>query len=490
MKNYALAIGGSGARCLESLIHFCAAGLGPDELFILIVDSDEANGNVQRLRDVVTKYHACRQQLGYDRESPIFKTNIEWSIDGDRDFLAWSPDLGEKKLRKYLKVDNLVAAPKGSERQLLGDMARLLYSQAELDLEWDLGFRGRCSVGAPVMARIKESLNAKPWYDLLQSLRQRLSEGGDARLFVLASIFGATGAAGFPTVAKILRDESQTWPNNQRFFLGGGLLLPYFSFNSPPGQKGLYARSEDFLLNTKAALKHYSFVWKDDGPYDATYFIGDRDPDSARRQFALGGTGQRNHCHYVEWLAALAANNFYGKQLRHEYPDDEPLQGERAAPVKGRNESYYAGRANEHIDWTDLPDENLRTKLLSFTTFAYANKVFYAPLLALEVFEKKAQFAPWYVDHFSRAQMSLSTDQARSAQRSLGDYLTTYLEWMTQTHLSSETQKLRLLNTAVLQSSRTVGPNDQVDFLTMTEDNFRRLLYSDADDPACRSTLR
>ena len=312
MRNYVIAIGGSGVRCLESLVQLCAIGIGPDELFLLVIDPDEANGNVQRLRDLVTRYCDCREQLGFTHQSSIFKTRLEFSVEGEKDFLAWSPVIssdGEKNLREYLRLNNLAAAEKGTEQQLLSDMARLLYSQEELDIDFEQGFRGRASVGAPVMARIKDSLGKKPWFDLSTHIGQRLGEGRDARVFVMASIFGATGACGFPTVATILRDASQSWGTNEQLFLGGSLLLPYFSFKVPPNQQGLYARPENFLLTTKAALKHYSFVWRDGGPYDEMYFIGDRDLDAQGREFALGGEDQKNDCHYIEWLAALAANN-------------------------------------------------------------------------------------------------------------------------------------------------------------------------------------
>ena len=116
----------------------------------------------------------------------------------------------------------------------------------------------------------------------------------------------------------------------------------------------------------------------------------------------------------------------------------------------------------------------------SFTTFAFAHKVFYSPLIAHEYFEARARFAPWYIDHFAKVRVSLSTDQARNIERSLGEYLNTFLNWLTQTHFSAESRRLRLMNDVALQSSR------KDDFLTLADDYFRRLLYSDPNDPSCR----
>jgi hypothetical protein len=49
MKIYLIASGGSGAKVAEALIHLCGAGLGPDSLQILSVDTDDNNGNRSRL---------------------------------------------------------------------------------------------------------------------------------------------------------------------------------------------------------------------------------------------------------------------------------------------------------------------------------------------------------------------------------------------------------------------------------------------------------
>ena len=46
MGYYAIGIGGTGAKCLESLIHLAAAGMMPDgDLHLLFVDPDTSNGS-------------------------------------------------------------------------------------------------------------------------------------------------------------------------------------------------------------------------------------------------------------------------------------------------------------------------------------------------------------------------------------------------------------------------------------------------------------
>ena len=60
MGYYAIGIGGTGAKCLESLIHLAAAGMMPDndDLYILFVDPDDANGSLDRANTTLNHYKA------------------------------------------------------------------------------------------------------------------------------------------------------------------------------------------------------------------------------------------------------------------------------------------------------------------------------------------------------------------------------------------------------------------------------------------------
>ena len=86
MKNYIIGIGGTGAKCLEHLLHCCSAGLGPDNLWAGMVDQDEANGNVSRTKILLSKYMNLRSNLRVEakndlsKESNLFKTNISANI--------------------------------------------------------------------------------------------------------------------------------------------------------------------------------------------------------------------------------------------------------------------------------------------------------------------------------------------------------------------------------------------------------------------------
>ena len=64
MSNFMVAVGGSGAKLMQSLIHLGAAGLFPDDrpnLAGVLVDPDENNGNIEECQNLEKAYQACKQ---------------------------------------------------------------------------------------------------------------------------------------------------------------------------------------------------------------------------------------------------------------------------------------------------------------------------------------------------------------------------------------------------------------------------------------------
>ena len=442
-----VAIGGTGAKCLEAIVHLCSTGLGPDELFVLVVDSDESNGNIEKLKKVITNYQECYRILA--PSSSIFRTKIDFS----KEKITWSPARLGESLANYFRYDTLISSYKE-----LGDICNLLYSQPELNLKWDKGFCGRSSIGAPVMSRIEELLHEPPWSDFIQNIEQNLGSGKDSRLFVLASIFGATGASGFPVVAGILREH---FKNKKDLYIGGALLLPYFSFTVPPKQKGkgVFSAPEDFLLKTKVALTHYSYIWDmEPSPYDLVYLTGekvqDRQEGETERRFAAGGPDQNNYAHFIELLAALSSFDFYSKTI-----DRGSVQQLATARVK-----------EKVIEWRDLPSDDIKTMLLFFSTLAFSYRVFYHPLLIDLNLSKKPYLASWYVDHFLDTR--LSSDIEKGNLKSVYDYFQTFLEWLYEI-CSSTGRELQFLNRNAFTESKNK------DFKDLDDKYFKTLSPTD-----------
>jgi hypothetical protein len=63
LSKYFLGIGGTGCKTLEAFIHLCAAGLGPDEVWLGLVDQDHNNGHANQLRQLLKAYQDARDLL-------------------------------------------------------------------------------------------------------------------------------------------------------------------------------------------------------------------------------------------------------------------------------------------------------------------------------------------------------------------------------------------------------------------------------------------
>src|ERR1035441_6670023 len=118
--NTLICAGGTGVRDLEAAVHLCAAGLGPDELRVLIIDPDSGNGNFTRAKDLVNSYMECRKIL-VGKMGPglgFFQTKLDLlnkskkkeEKESDKPELpVWSPVEPEQNLSKLLNFDTLKA---------------------------------------------------------------------------------------------------------------------------------------------------------------------------------------------------------------------------------------------------------------------------------------------------------------------------------------------------------------------------------------------
>lgn len=359
MSYYFVSVGGSGARVLESLTHLAVAGLLPNEygdglLYITCVDPDTGNGNLARtniLLDHVINFRG----VDVRSDTPLFKTPIEindsvWSIT---------------KLNTSL--DDVTSWQTYKEKSI-GKLYESLYTKDERTELLNKGFRGRPSIGAAVMGMNATADESGSWANFISKVKGELSGGKEARIFLAGSIFGGTGAAGLPTIAKLLRDEFKVYEKS--LSIGALLLLPYFSFSPTDDEKkecGLYASAENFLTNTKAALHYYA----DNGSslFDSMYFVGD-DVMEKTPNFSIGAGTQQNDAHIVDLFGAFAAAHFY--------------QGE-----KGQHCYSISRNAEGMFTWQDLPTLKtekgvkipVKERFVQFVRFIFAYLAFVKPTL-------------------------------------------------------------------------------------------------------------
>ncbi len=343
------ALGGSGARTLEPLLHLCALGLGPAQLRVLIVDPDQANAAVTRARRLMDQYRETRARLadagaadGYFRTEvlDVLPDSPVWSPIADDDFL---PDT-----RFAASVDRQVMATGAPE---LGTLFDLLNAERVREMDLSLGFRGVPSVGTVFMNRLRR----EPFF--AQLLSQHHANAAGSVFFAAGSVFGGTGAAALPVVGRALRDGVLAEGGRAdvkgaaRERVGAALLLPYFSLPAPSaasGDGGPRPENALFAHNAAGALPSYLDRERDPG-YGGYYVLGDGLPREQDRN-EVGGEAQANAAHYVELFSALAALDFASRGGESR---------EARLPVY-----RAAGVAAEEVGWDDLPvSRDTRTAL-------------------------------------------------------------------------------------------------------------------------------
>lgn len=218
-KNYFIGIGGTGARLGEALIHLCAAGLGPKNLTLFLIDPDQGNGNLARTASLAAAYTAARARftdragddvvaLGTDLRIP---DPFVWHIFKDRNVrLAGHVGLATLKARNGA----------------LADFASVLFSEDEMETPLDEGFRGHPNIGSLVISDVPD--DEDPWKTFWADVTQA-QQAGEVQVFLAGSISAAPARPGSRRWAR--RTSSSTtraraWARGARSASGPGWSSP------------------------------------------------------------------------------------------------------------------------------------------------------------------------------------------------------------------------------------------------------------------------
>lgn len=447
-RNFLIGIGGTGARVIESVVHMCASGYGPEELSIFMVDPDAGNGNLGRTKKLINEYIAVRARFKRTPSCPLFKTNIKVP-KGEKEFV-WEIFTDSKvTLSDYIGYSIMQNANPDQHK-----LASILFSQEELMQPLNEGFRGHPSIGAVVMANPDQDV-----YPFKMLWEDSDTKVNDKRVFMVGSVFGGTGAAGIPTLGSknlIKYNEKAKMGDNgaSKVVLGAALVLPYFNIEGDPDTaETMFVTANDFPIATKAALQYYN---EKELGIDQMYLIGDSLGQHVGK-FGVGSTRQNNMPHYIEVVSALAAFDFYGQHFTEELP------------AKG---IFTASRADEEVNWGQLPysrdKEVLRQKkdeFISLTTnmtvFSYAFLTYGQKVLHMN---HKDILDAWYKDHF-KFNIKDENDRLQDPRNSIIDellsYLKKYLFWICA--LDDASDKVKLINRLMI-SSDELKTADVLDF--------------------------
>ena len=331
-KYFLIGIGGTGMRCLEAVTHMCAMGMfDSKEINILTLDTDFTNGNKQRTETLIDTYNNIKGT----EESSNGKANNNSFFSAKLNMFKFVTDYNSANKKRFTDITNIKSeTDEFSDNKLLAD---LFLGEDVQDFDLSHGYRAQTHMGSYLMyhAFLEVAKKLKKGDNIDESekeferfLNLLYDAGADAKIFVLGSIFGGTGASSIPVIPQALNDALKIYGDGKMELdpgakFGATLLTEYFKFKKPAdSQKGnrdnaVIADSSFFTLNSQAALQFYQDDPTVQKTYKKMYHIGwpidseDFSKGKKDNETITGGEAQKNACHITELLCGCAAWDFF-----------------------------------------------------------------------------------------------------------------------------------------------------------------------------------
>ena len=391
-KLYLFAIGGTGSRVLRSLTMLLASGVkaNTEKIIPMIIDTDINNGDVEKCRNAIKNYNTIHNALyngvkAEESQGEFFRTKImppkELNISGT--------DYGT--LKEMVGYNALNAKGHEKTRALLD----LLYSNKNKNMPLEKGFLGNPNVGSVVLKNVVSST-------VFKEFTQDFSQND--RIFIISSIFGGTGAAGFPLLMNVFRDEMSNLNNSNYInnaIIGGVSVLPYFQVDVDKFNEGESAiNSSTFITKTKAALAYYNRNLKQ--LVNAMYFVGD--VRQSNYENYDGGVEQKNPSNFIELTAATSVLDFLG------YDTNANTKDELQTTTKFFE--YGIDQDTPVVDLNHLKNNEIKSQLLHFHYF----NIYVSNYMELALKNEKLAWrnelklsSNYHSQHFFKALESFST---------------------------------------------------------------------------------
>ena len=149
-KIYIFGIGGTGSRVLRALTMFMAAGvkIGTDEIVPIIIDPDASNADLTRTVTLLNNYASIRKSLSFDESNSneFFKTAIERIVPN---YSLRIKDTEDKSFKQFISY--------GSMSKSNQALAKMLFSEKNLEASMDVGFKGNPNIGSVVLNQIVDT---------------------------------------------------------------------------------------------------------------------------------------------------------------------------------------------------------------------------------------------------------------------------------------------------------------------------------------------
>lgn len=412
-KLFLFGIGGTGSRVIKSLTMLLASGvkLGNDFEMVLpiIIDPDIRNGDLIRTKDILRLYQEIRREVNKpinffsqkittineinDKSETINPEFFQFNLEGTRD-----TTFGD-----YIDFIKLPHDQGKDDRSFIN----LLFSEKNLNADLDVGFKGNPHMGSVVLDQFTRSKDYEKFTGIFNE--------GDA-IFIINSIFGGTGAAGYPLLLKKLRDEEKF----KNAGIGALTVLPYFNL----AQKD-EINAQSFVHKTVAAIKYYNRTIIGQNKVNFQYFIADNNNNV--EEYAVGGEDQKNKAHFVELAGALAILDFcknidqnsseerktYIKEFGIEKPQNDVITFKH---LSEKDRKLFARELSKYKLFTDYLNRRLPKTL---------GKVRWTKDKFVNLFGKKYVFSPLNKFYFS------SVDFEQQVKK-FNDYFEEWLRELTE----------------------------------------------------------
>ncbi|MFV0228400.1 hypothetical protein OBK05_12005 [Empedobacter falsenii] len=354
-KLYIFGIGGTGSRTLKSLAMLLASGVKTNyEIVPIIIDPDKSAADVNRTVKILNDYNNINRVIDKSQNNSFFKNKIntlgnivnekQGNVLSDQ-FVINLEGIEGDKFKTFIDYANLDAENK--------DLTELLFSNDNLNLDLEVGFKGNPNIGSVVLNSFTKSQTFQYFADSF--------EEGD-RIFIISSIFGGTGAAGFPLLLKNLREGNiggKFYQQLQDAVIGAITVQPYFKLNT---EENSVIDSHTFNSKAKSALHYYYNNITGNKSINALYYIGDNADNLYRN--SEGGSTQKNDAHFIELAAALSIIDF---------ANDNNLSSENGIALNPKYKEFGVKNDIGSISFNDLHEKTQNIIKEPLTKFFYFN---------------------------------------------------------------------------------------------------------------------
>jgi len=299
MSCYIIPIGGTGERVARALLHLAASGALDEanigEIRLMGIDPDGNSAAGDALKTLRTHYsnlcHAGAFHTEFRLTPGVNEVMLSAVSTPTSSFASLSPVSEEGK-----------------------DLRAFLYGKDERTLTLEEGFYGHSSIGSYFMAQslLDKTGNFVPvWKNFFSGIR------ANDQIILICSMFGGTGAAGAPAIARILRDYRGVGPVTSNATITGIFLEPYFDPQVPNADGGnARVNSAAFPVKSKISLEYYEQEKLDKEIFDNLYILGENaEPMVVAKK--EGGADQRNKANIIEFYAAVAAVDAIYRKRKH-----------------------------------------------------------------------------------------------------------------------------------------------------------------------------